>query len=174
MVAYSLILLGGMNAKASKVTIDADLGANYTSLDAVLSQIQSGAIDPDTIQFIGNDQDTYTWTVFCDRTLGDILFIGIQNDPDLFPIINFNAQTYSFGDRNNLAFENLIFTGIRGIDFGQAARTHSIKKCVFRDFTGDNVIIKYGNSGGTTIIENCLFEGNTTTRVLEMNFWDVR
>lgn len=166
-----LLLCTIILAQNDTVTVDADGGADFTSLNDVIEEIQSLPRDVREIRFVGSDQDTFTWTYYVNESPGDILLVGMQEDPDLFPVIDFDADTYAFGNNNNIAFENLIFTGKRGIDLGQGDKTHTFKKCVFRDFNGDGVIIRYGNSGGTTIIENCLFEGNTATRVLEMNYW---
>jgi hypothetical protein len=55
LTAIMILFSGSASMQASKVTIDADGGADYTTLDAVLAAIEANSIDPDTIEFIGND-----------------------------------------------------------------------------------------------------------------------
>lgn len=53
-----IILVSFTTAFASKVTIDADGGAMYTSFDAALLAMYQGS-DWDTVEFIGSDQDSF-------------------------------------------------------------------------------------------------------------------
>ncbi|NLE01202.1 MAG: hypothetical protein GX640_15150, partial [Fibrobacter sp.] len=94
-------LMTSLGFTQSVVTIDADGGADYRSLDTVLSAIKAGTLDPDTVKFIGNDQDTYTWSTYCDKSIWWIVFKGTQSDPDKFPIINHTKEPlYNFFNPN--------------------------------------------------------------------------
>ena len=164
------------NSFAVTVTIDADGGAQYSSLDVILSAIQNETIDPDTVLFIGNDQDTYTWSTYVDKAIGNILLKGIQTNPDLFPIINHTTQgTYNFFNFTSVQFEKIIISGAQGFNMGQSALSHSFKQCVFRNntstVTDPYVIGVYGSTN--LVLENCLFEGNTCTDVIFVNPYNV-
>ena len=95
---------------ASKVTVDADGGANYTSLDAVLSAINSSSIDPDTIEAVGSDQDTYSWSIdMTVSSVGTLVLRSTQTSPNLFPILTKSGGAgWAFIQNTNLYFENFI------------------------------------------------------------------
>ena len=97
---------------ASKVTVDADGGADYTSLDAVLTLINASSIDPDTIEMTGSDLDTYDWTTNMSvTTVGTLVIRSTQTEPDSFPIIIRNATSnYNFMKVTDLYFENITFS----------------------------------------------------------------
>jgi hypothetical protein len=161
---YSLVF-------ASKTTIDADGGASYTSWDAVITAIQGGS-DWDTVEFVGSDQDSYTWTAYCEKSIGTIYIRSTQTNPDLFPIIN-HTTTDASGDWqffNNVSayFENVIFTGTKYLNLGQD-RTHSFNRCIFKDFTSTKVVEPTGTTGSITF-QNCLFEGNTATKIFSFTY----
>ncbi len=154
---------------AFKVTVDADDGANYTTLDAVLYAIQNSGLDPDTIEFIGSDQDSYTWTTYVDASRGTILFRSTQTNPDLFPIISHsNNDCFNFFNKNQIIFENIIVTTTVGLRLGQT-RTHGFRRCVFRECSAPYFFNPEG-TGGTITFENCLFEGNGNN-IFNLNYW---
>lgn len=172
--AYLFLPAPGKNALAVKVTIDADGGANYTSLNTALGAIQSGAITPDTVLFIGSDIDNYDMSTYADRAVGTIRFIGQSTHPDSFPVVTHSGSNYfGFFANNNLYFERMIFQGSYTFSCGQATgKTHSFVKCIIRDFPGGNNGEFYTFATGNThtvVFENCLFENNT--EIFNMNIY---
>jgi len=154
------------------VTVDADGDADYNSLGAVLAAIQLGTIDPDTIMFIGSNQHTYICSTDVNRNIGYIVFKGAETDPDKFPIISHTKfDLMNFFSQTNAHFQRVILTGTLGYSLGEANRTFSFKQCIIRDFSGSYAFYIGGYSGGTVIIENCLFEGNTCTDIFNLNYW---
>ncbi|MBN1306613.1 MAG: hypothetical protein JXA18_01755 [Chitinispirillaceae bacterium] len=165
------ILLGGMNSQATKVTVDADGGADYTSLDSVLMAIGSGSLDPDTVEFIGSDQDSFPWTTYVGISIGSIIFRGRATDPSKFPVINHSGNnSYNFFNATSVSFENCILNTTIGFHLGQSSQTHTFKRCVIRDCSSSYAFYVAG-TGGSTAFENCLFEGNAATNVFDINFW---
>lgn len=167
----NFIVSGGIVYPENVVTIDADGNADYDSLDAALADIKSGAIDPDTILFIGSNQHTYTWSVSLGSSLGYLVFKGEETDPDKFPIINHTkGENYYFFDSSDAHFQRLILTGTLGFSMGISSHSFSFRQCVIRDFSGSYVFYIQG-TGGTVIFENCLFEGNTCSEIFNLNYW---
>lgn len=152
---------------------DGTLDSNFTSLDAVLASIHNTGYDVEVIVFAGENQHTYSWSEYVGQNPGTVKFVGLQDDPDNYTIINHigTESTYNFGDANNLTFEKIILTGTNEFELGQTQETHSFLECIIRGFTGSSAISRGGNEGGTTNFINCLFEGNTSDAVLDLNFW---
>lgn len=177
---YSISVSGGNvnvtvvdNNPGNVVTVDADGPASYSSLDAVLVAIEAGSIDPDTVKFIGSNQHTYSWNTPVDKSLGYIVFKGAETDPDKFPIINHSgsADGYNLFNKTDAHFQRVILTGSKGFNLAQNAHSFSFRQCVMRDFSGTYAFHLEGNTGGTVIFENCLFEGNTCTNIFDLNYW---
>ncbi len=160
----------GIVYQGNVVTVDADGTADYSSLDAVLTAIQNGAIDPDTVLFIGSNQHTYSWSTYVDKGIGYIVFKGIETDPDKFPIVSRSGNdVYNFFDKTDVHFRRLILTGSREYDLGISSHSFSFRQCVIRDFTGTRAF--YIKSSYLNILfENCLFEGNTCNNIYEFTY----
>ena len=163
---------------ASKVTVDADGGADYTSLDAVLALINASSIDPDTIEMTGSDQDTYNWTTGMSvTTVGTLVIRSAQTDPDVFPILIRDANSnWNFMQTTNLYFENIIFSNCQSSGGANYAWTNatslttlSWKNCVIRDQSADFFISIDGEYDNTVNFENCLFEGNA--KIIEFDLY---
>jgi len=173
------VAIVSMGVSASKVTIDADGGADYTSLDAVLVLIQANSIDPDTIEFIGSDQDTYSWTTYLDRsTVGTLVIRSTQTSPNSFTILeqSSTSRSWTLLQTTNIYFENLILPNGTNGDADQAwtnaqssGKTLSFKRCVIKDHATDYFLKMEGGADNTVILENCLFEGNTN--VFTFDYW---
>lgn len=177
---FLLLLLFPCVTSASRVTVDADGGAHYLSLDDALSAINSGFIDPDTVLFTGDDQDTYSWTTDMTRTdAGTIVFRGEQIVPDRFTIVNkAGSRCWEFFKNNNISFHNLILpagTSSDG-DYGwtnaqSSGKTLSFINCVIRDQTDSYYFLKMeGDASNTVNLVNCLFEGNA--KVFTFDYWN--
>lgn len=154
-------------------TVDADGGADYTSLDSALNAIAEGQ-NIDTIKFVGSDVDTFTWSTYLSQNIGTITFKGTKSDPDSFPvIIHTNHSTYNFFNETNGRFERVVITGPRGFNMGQSANTHEFINCVFRDntSTATDPYIIHVEGAAALRLENCLFEGNTCGSVISINPW---
>jgi len=163
------LLLFCSNVLASRATIDQDGGATFTSFDAVMTAIEGGS-DWDTIEFVGSDQDNYTWSSYASRGIGKLYIISTATDPDRFPIItNTNSNTFNFFNNNEIYFENLIIKCSAGINLGQN-RIHGFKRCIIRDGSSTYVFHAEGTTGSYTF-ENCLFEGNTATNIFDVHIW---
>ncbi|MBN1578214.1 MAG: DUF2341 domain-containing protein, partial [Chitinispirillaceae bacterium] len=163
------------------MTIDADGEAGYTTLDAVLAAIQANSIDPDTILFIGDDQDSYSWSTTMTRTnVGTLVLRSEQANPNLFPIINKTGdRCWDFIKNTNIYFENFIIPNgqsTTGTDPYYAwsnsqseGKTISFKKCIIKDQSSDHFLKMEGGADNTTIFENCLFEGNA--KIFTFDYW---
>ncbi|MFC1585399.1 Ig-like domain-containing protein [Fibrobacterota bacterium] len=153
-------------------TLDEDGGADYTSLDAALSDISNGNFNADTLLFTGSDIDTYTWSQYVNQTT-TVSFVGQSANPDNFPVINHTAQDgYQFFGQSNIYFARLVLTGSAQFKSSNASgKVHSFKKCVFRDFTGTNGVFLQVEQGVASVIEfeNCLFENNQS--IFQLNVW---
>ncbi|MBN1760730.1 MAG: DUF2341 domain-containing protein, partial [Chitinispirillaceae bacterium] len=177
LLAITALLVSGASVHASKVTVDADGGAEYTSLDAVLSAIESNSIDPDTIEFVGNDQDTYSWSTYMSRTnVGSLLLRSKQTNPNFFPLINRSGDVcWNFFQNTNVYFENLILPdGSSGDVYAwtnaqSLGKTLSFKRCIIRDQSTDYFLKMEGGGDNTVIFENCLFEGNV--KIFTLDYW---
>ncbi len=146
------------------VTVDADGGADYTSLNDVINAMNNYNIDPDYVHFIGDDQDTYVMDHAMDKTLGSITFIGQSNDPDKFPIIHRSTQNdYAVMlASNHIRFERIIFIGSNNFRASGGTNRLIFKDCIVRDFSGSNGFLFIELSGAKPInFTNCLFEGNS-------------
>lgn len=165
----NLIVSGG-GSSGNVVTVDADGPADYSSLNAALSAIQGGSIDPDTVIFIGSNQHTYSWSTYVDKSIGYIVFKGAETDPDKFPIINHtDHDLYNFFNKTDIHFHRLILTGPKGFNLGQSSHSFSFRQCIIRDFS-ESYFFTIQGTGGIVNFENCLFEGNTCNDIFNLNF----
>ena len=172
LLGLSVVLLASLPSQAQDtVTVDADGEADFTSLDAVLDSIQKGTgFDPEVVLFTGSDQDNYIWSKYIDKSPGEILFKSEASNPAKFAVITHTADnSFNFFNVNTIAFENCIITTTKGFNLGQS-RTHSFKKCVIRDCSSSYAVHIEG-SAGTTTFENCLFEGNISTNIFDLNIY---
>jgi autotransporter-associated beta strand protein len=179
LLASIWLLVISQDLYASKVTVDADGGAGYTSLDAVLTAIQANTITPDTIEMIGSDQDSYTWSIYVGRfDIVTLVIRSTQTSPDLFPIVTQSSAAISWGffQSTNFYFENLILSnGTTGdqvyawTNAQSSGKTLSFKKCIIKDHSTDYFLDLAGGSSNTSIFENCLFEGNA--KIFSLNYW---
>ncbi len=156
---------------ASRATIDADGSADYTSIYTLIADLNNSTISPDTVLFTGADQDSYTITLDISRTdLGTIMIRSDQTNPDLFPLITQTATHWVLLANNNVYFENLIFSASATIPNAQSiGLTLSFRNCVFRDNTTSYCVKMEGGVSNTTLLTNCLFEGNTN--VFDLLYW---
>jgi autotransporter-associated beta strand protein len=164
---------------ASKVTIDADGGAGYTSLDDVLAAVSANTITPDTIEMIGSDQDSYTWSTYVNRyDIVTLVIRSTQTSPDLFPIITQSSAAISWGflQNTNIYFENITLSnGSTGnstcawTNAQSSGKTLSFKKCIIKDHSTDYFLELAGGASNTAIFENCLFEGNA--KIFTLSYW---
>lgn len=174
---YSISVSGGNvnltvtdNNPGNVVTVDADGPADYSSLNAALSAIQGGSIDPDTVIFIGSNQHTYSWSTYVDKSIGYIVFKGAETDPDKFPIINHtDHDLYNFFNKTDIHFHRLILTGPKGFNLGQSSHSFSFRQCIIRDFS-ESYFFTIQGTGGIVNFENCLFEGNTCNDIFNLNY----
>jgi len=147
---------------ASKVTIDADGNATYTSLDAFLQALQNKSTDPDTVLFSGNKRHTYSMSYYVsDTSAGSIVFLGNSTNPDSFPIITLTGtEYYAFFQGTNIRFERLAFTGAAAFASGDGAHQKVFSNCVIFNFS--SLFLKIaGQYNSSFRFENCLFYGNT-------------
>ena len=160
-ILFFTVLFYPFQIYALKVTVDADGGANYTSLNQVLAAMRAGSISPDTVEFIGNDQDTYIMSEWVNVEIGTLYFIGRSTDPDNFPVINHTSQQYmDFFSKNDLHFERIIFTGTERFDDGDASgKVHSFTNCIIRDVSAYG-FVDISNYSHTFEFVNCLFVNN--------------
>ncbi|MBN1756808.1 MAG: DUF2341 domain-containing protein, partial [Chitinispirillaceae bacterium] len=180
LILFMAILLSLFPVYASKVTVDADGGADYSSVDAVLALIEAESIDPDTVLIIGDDQDTYSWSTSLSTTaVGTIVFRGLETSPNQFPIINKSGnRSWDFYKNTNVYFENLLFSSPTTDEeddcWTNAQSTGKVlcfRKCIIRDLSSSYYFLKMeGGASNTVILENCLFEGNG--KIFTFDYWN--
>ncbi|HEX3019034.1 MAG TPA: autotransporter-associated beta strand repeat-containing protein, partial [Chitinispirillaceae bacterium] len=152
-----------VTADPTVITIDADGGADYISLNAALVAVEFGS-NPNTIVFIGSDQDNYDWSFNVERQIpGPLTIKGLGTDPDSFTVINRATTTCSaFFSNLDISFENLIFTGNIKFSNGNSGKTITFTNCVIRDFNSSDYFLELsGDQSPVITFNNCLFEGNS-------------
>lgn len=174
------------SASAFKVTVNSDFSkvqtaTNYWTLDSVLNAMKNGNLTPDTlhedtIAFTDTAQKIFVLSVELGESKGTIRFIGTQTNPSKFPVINHTDGSWgSYLSTVNTYFERLVFTGTRRFTVTGGPRTHSIKQCVIRDFTGTDLAGSFCNvdinNFTTVVIENSLFVNNKGYAPLYFNMW---
>ena len=159
---------------ATKVTVDEDGGADYTSINSVITDMNSSTVSPDTVLITGSDQDAYTISTDMTRTdMGTLVFRSDRTDPDLFPVITHTAGTghYSLIQVTDVYFENLIISaaGTTVSNAQSVGKTISFNNCIIRDHTSYYFLRMEGGSSNTSLFTNCLFEGND--KIFEIDYW---
>jgi hypothetical protein len=169
-IRFALIFLSFLYSViyGTNVTVDADGGANYRSLDTLINyyQVTSSVMLPDTITFIGNDVDTFPMTVY----IGDnkvpttgVLFRGLNANPDSFPVFSHNQAGITHYNLllGKVSFEKITFIG--SIPFRCAATSNGItfRKCIITSFKDTSFILFESTSPASNVFENCLFVNNT-------------
>jgi hypothetical protein len=151
---------------ATKVTIDADGGANYTSLDAFLKfyNDSTSRIMPDTVQFTGNDIDTFLMSTYISNRApaGGILIQGSKTNPDSFPVINHaGAEDYYNFLQGKVSFEKVSFAG--SFMFRAVGTTNPVifQKCVIKGYSTAGFISIENSSSAQSSFVNCLFVNNS-------------
>ncbi|HEX2956599.1 MAG TPA: immunoglobulin domain-containing protein, partial [Chitinispirillaceae bacterium] len=165
----------------TNVTVDADGGAAYPSLDSLLKYYQAtgSVILPDTITFTGNDIDTFFMTEYlaeAEVPTGGVLFRGLNLNPDSFPVIIHNKQGTTHYNLllMKVSFERIVFTGT--VPFRSDASNYGItfRKCIFRGFNDTSCIIFGATGSAVNVFENCLFVNNTVSSgLIHLNTYNV-
>lgn len=160
---------------ASKKTLDADGGADFSKFDDALASVISDKYD--TLLIIGADKDSFTWDYTANSNIGTLVIRSTHTNPDSFPVITkTGGDHYNFLANNNLYIENVIFDNSSSTsDYvfrnGQASgKIHKFKNCVIRNqSTSDYFFQIEGSNLTTTIFENCLFHNNN--RLIQINYY---
>jgi hypothetical protein len=174
-IRFALIFLSFLYtiSYGTNVTVDADGGANYRSLDSLLNHYQTTGTEilPDTITFTGNDVDTFLMTEYITDSevpAGGVLFRGLNSNPDSFPVILHNkaGSTHYNLLLAKITFEKLVFTGTIPLRSDAANYGITFRKCIFRGFKDTSCIIFGATSSFQNVFENCLFVDNTVANGL--------
>ncbi len=157
----------------TNVTVDADGGANYRSLDSLLNHYQTTGTEilPDTITFIGNDIDTFTMTEYVGENkvpAGGVLFRGLNSNPDSFAVINHNkpGMTHYNLLLMKISFEKVVITGTIPLRSDASNYGITFRKCIVRGFKDSSFISFGGTSSFQNVFDNCLFVNNSFSRGL--------
>jgi hypothetical protein len=169
-IRFALIFLSFLYTVSygTNVTVDADGGANYRSLDSLLNHYQTTGAEilPDTITFTGNDVDTFLMTEYIadnEVPTGGVLFRGLNSNPDSFPVILHNkaGSTHYNLLLAKITFEKLVFTGTIPLRSDASNYGITFRKCIIRGFKDTSFISFGGTSSFQNVFENCLFVNNS-------------
>jgi fibronectin-binding autotransporter adhesin len=161
-LALVVVLLVGITSNAAVLTVDADGGADYTSVTAAFAAVANG----DTIKFVGSDIDSYTISGSYPN-VGNIVFKSEATHPDSFAVLTFtNWSTWWSNNAGARVFERVILDGTAAIPStalqNSSDRPFVMKNAVLRGYSGTGFIT--GDLKSNVIaIENSLFYNNSGT-----------
>lgn len=157
--AVFLMLLAVQNfAKTNLLDQDGGTGI-FTSLQQAC--LTTNASAGDTVLIIGTDIDTYTGDM-TNAHQTNITIIGASSNPDSFPVLTLNWDTWWANNSGKIRFERVRFNNCQSIKLGVIAGKYFVAdRCVFENFNSSIFIIENSRlDDSLLVITNSIFVKN--------------
>jgi PKD repeat protein len=150
-----ILLLSVLQVVAKTIRLDADGGADQTTLQSACLKTVANA--GDTVLIVGNDIDYYTETLNSTHQT-NISIIGKSENPDSFPALILTWNDWWTTNSGKIYFKNVRLHNCQTIPLGRIPGKYlTAERCIFQ-LSGNNTFsIESSLEDSMLVLNNCIF-----------------